>query len=127
MPGNYYEILGVHRDATDDDIRRAYRRLALQFHPDRSDAPDAEERFKEINEVDQVLSDESARIDYDRCIERQEQEAERQQREAEERRQREERVRRAAQERGLYAPLDRQWGRPRLGRGMNPDSIAAMM
>lgn len=124
MSANFYEILGLDQDATADDIRRAYRRMALQFHPDRSDAPDAEERFQKINEAYQVLSDESARIDYDRCIERQEQEAERRQREAaeehlrrqaeserlrreeadqrrraEERRQREERVRRAAEER----------------------------
>ena len=98
MSANYYEILGLNRDATDDDIRRSYRRLALQFHPDRSDAPDAEERFQEINEAYQVLSDESARIDYDRCIERQEQEAARRQREAEERRQQEERDRLAAEE-----------------------------
>ncbi|MCY4555282.1 MAG: DnaJ domain-containing protein [Chloroflexi bacterium] len=107
MPDNYYEILGVDREATDDDIRQAYRRLALQFHPDRSDAPDTEERFKEINEAYQVLNDESARIDYDRCIERQEQEAERQQREAEERRQSEERARQAAEERRRRAEAER--------------------
>ena len=98
MSGNYYEILGLDRDATDDDVRRAYRRLALQFHPDRRDASDAEERFKEINEAYQVLSDQSTRIDYDRCLEREEQEAEQRRREAEERRQQEERVRRAAEE-----------------------------
>ena len=99
MSANYYEVLGLNRDATDDDIRRAFRRLALQFHPDRSDAPDAEEQFQEINEAYQVLSVPSTRIDYDQCIERQEQEAERRQRDAEERRQREERDRRAAEAR----------------------------
>ena len=99
MSANYYEILGLDRDPTDADIRRAYRRLALQFHPDRSDAPDTEERFQEINEAYQVLSDEDARIDYDRFLERQEQEAEQRRRDAEERRQREERDRRAAEER----------------------------
>lgn len=105
MPANYYEILGLDRDATYEAIRRAYRRLALQFHPDRNDAPDAEERFREIIEAYQVLSVASTRIDYDLFIERQEQEAERRQREeterqreSEERRQREERARRAAEE-----------------------------
>ncbi len=107
MSGNYYEILGLDRDATDDDVRRAYRRLALQFHPDRSDAPDAEERFQAINEAHQVLSGASTRIDYDRCIEQQEQEAERRQREAEDRRQSEERAHRAAEERRRQAEAER--------------------
>ena len=48
---DYYEVLGVGRDASDDDLKGAFRRLARQFHPDVNDAPDAEERFKEINEA----------------------------------------------------------------------------
>ena len=64
---NYYDILGVGKDATDRDIRQAYRRLARQHHPDvnKSDA-DAEEKFKEINEAYSVLSDEDTRKKYDR-------------------------------------------------------------
>ena len=66
MPRDYYEILGVPRSASKEDIRRAFRQLARQYHPDVSDAPDAEERFKEINEAYQVLSDDERRAAYDR-------------------------------------------------------------
>lgn len=64
---NYYETLGVSRDASDKDIRQAYRRLARQYHPDvnKNDA-EAEEKFKEINEAYSVLSDEDTRRKYDR-------------------------------------------------------------
>ena len=64
---NYYEVLGVSKDATEKDIRQAYRRLARQFHPDvnKNDAA-AEEKFKEINEAYGVLSDEETRKKYDR-------------------------------------------------------------
>ena len=63
---DYYEILSISRTASDDDIKKAYRRLALQFHPDRNNAPEATERFKEATEAYQVLSDADKRSAYDR-------------------------------------------------------------
>lgn len=63
---DYYEVLGVSRDATPDDIRRAYRALARKLHPDVNKEPDAEARFKEINEANAVLSDAEKRAVYDR-------------------------------------------------------------
>ena len=66
MPRDYYDVLGVPRDASGDDIKRAFRRLARQYHPDVSSEPDAEDRFKEINEAYRVLSDDDKRAAYDR-------------------------------------------------------------
>src|ERR671932_247361 len=63
---DYYEVLSVSRTASDDDIKKAYRRLALQYHPDRNSAPEATERFKEATEAYQVLSDAEKRGLYDR-------------------------------------------------------------
>jgi molecular chaperone DnaJ len=63
---DYYEVLGVARDADDNALKSAYRKLALQYHPDRNKATDAAERFKEINEAYEVLSDPSKRQMYDR-------------------------------------------------------------
>src|SRR5260370_6576961 len=63
---DYYEVLSVSRNCSDDDIKKAYRRLALQFHPDRNNAPEATERFKEATEAYQVLSDAEKRSAYDR-------------------------------------------------------------
>ncbi len=63
---DYYEVLGVPRDATTDEIKRAFRRLAFQYHPDRNREDGAEERFKEINEAYEVLSDAEKRAAYDR-------------------------------------------------------------
>ena len=63
---DYYKILGVARNASTDDIRKAYRKLAMQYHPDRNAGnAQAEERFKEINEAYQVLSDTQKRGRYD--------------------------------------------------------------
>ena len=64
---DYYKILGISRNASTDDIRKAYRKLAMQYHPDRNpgDAP-SEERFKEVNEAYQVLSDSQKKAHYDR-------------------------------------------------------------
>ena len=64
---DYYEILGVPRDADEEVLKKAYRRLALQYHPDRNpDDPEAEERFKEASEAYAVLSDADKRRAYDR-------------------------------------------------------------
>lgn len=63
---DYYEVLGVRRDASPEDIKRAFRRLARQYHPDVNKEPDAETRFKEINEAHEVLSDSQKRAMYDR-------------------------------------------------------------
>ena len=63
---DYYDILGVGRGVSEDEIKRAYRRLAREYHPDVSSAADAEERIKEINEAYEVLSDPDKRVTYDR-------------------------------------------------------------
>ena len=64
---DYYRILGVHLESTEDEIRRAYRRLALQWHPDRNPgSAEAEEKFKEISEAYAVLMDRTKRVEYDR-------------------------------------------------------------
>jgi molecular chaperone DnaJ len=62
---DYYDVLNVQKNATKDEIKNQYRKLALQYHPDRNKAPDAEERFKEISEAYAVLSDEQKRAQYD--------------------------------------------------------------
>jgi molecular chaperone DnaJ len=62
---DYYEVLGVARSASKDEIKDAYRKLALQYHPDRNKSPEAEERFKEISEAYAVLSDDEKRQQYD--------------------------------------------------------------
>ncbi|MFN3621802.1 MAG: molecular chaperone DnaJ, partial [Nitrososphaerales archaeon] len=62
---DYYEILGVPRNATKEEIKAAYRKLALQYHPDRNKSPEAEEKFKEISEAYAVLSDDEKRAQYD--------------------------------------------------------------
>jgi molecular chaperone DnaJ len=62
---DYYEVLGIERSATRDHIKQAYRKLALQYHPDRNKEPNAENKFKEIAEAYAVLSDENKRREYD--------------------------------------------------------------
>lgn len=66
---NYYEILGVSKECSHDEIRKKYRKLAMQYHPDQNpDHPDAEERFKEIAEAYGVLTDPKKRKEYDACL-----------------------------------------------------------
>ena len=64
-PGDYYEMLGVPRDADAKTIKNAFRQLARRYHPDTSTEPDAEQRFKEIAEAYGVLSDPAKRASYD--------------------------------------------------------------
>jgi len=63
---DYYDVLGVERNASEDDIKKAFRKLAFQYHPDRNPDRDATEKFKEINEANEVLSDPQKRAAYDR-------------------------------------------------------------
>ena len=62
---DYYQVLGVSRDASQDDVKRAYRRLARKYHPDVSKESDAEARFKEVGEAYEVLRDPEKRAAYD--------------------------------------------------------------
>jgi curved DNA-binding protein CbpA len=67
---DYYQVLNVSRDASAEDIKKAFRRLALQYHPDRNpeNVQEAGEKFKEINEAYEVLGDEQKRWQYNRLI-----------------------------------------------------------
>jgi len=65
MGKNYYDILGVGKDASEEEIRRAYRKMALKYHPDKNKDPRSEERFKEIAEAYEILSDADKRLSFD--------------------------------------------------------------
>ena len=62
---DYYDVLGVSKNASLEEIKRAFRKLAMKYHPDRNKEPGAEEEFKKINEAYQVLSDDEKRKLYD--------------------------------------------------------------
>ena len=66
MARDYYEVLGVSRDASSRDIKKAFLQKAQQLHPDVSDDPNAEAKFKEVNEAYSVLSNDQKRANYDR-------------------------------------------------------------
>lgn len=65
MGNDYYKTLGISKGASDDDIKKAYRKMAMKYHPDKNKAPDAEERFKEVAEAYEVLSDKKKRDIFD--------------------------------------------------------------
>lgn len=62
---DYYEVLGLGRDASDEEVKKAYRKMARQYHPDVNKASDAEAKFKEVKEAYDVLSDGQQRARYD--------------------------------------------------------------
>jgi len=62
---DHYAVLGIASDATDDEVRQAYRRKALQFHPDRNKASDAADRFRDVQEAYETLTESSRRQAYD--------------------------------------------------------------
>ena len=63
---DYYEILGISKTDSEEEIRKAFRKKAMDYHPDRNKKPGAEDMFKEINEAYQVLGDAQKRAQYDR-------------------------------------------------------------
>ena len=66
MSKDYYDALGVARDASSEDIRKAYRKMARKYHPDVNKSPDAERKFKEVTEAYEVLRDPQKKANYDR-------------------------------------------------------------
>jgi len=67
MAKDYYKILGISKNATDAEIKQAYKKMALKYHPDKNKSPQAEEKFKEIAEAYEVLTDKEKRKMYDMC------------------------------------------------------------
>ena len=65
---NLYNVLGVAPNASDDEIKKVYRSLAMRFHPDRNDAPGAEVRFKSITKAYEILSDRARRDEYNQSV-----------------------------------------------------------
>lgn len=65
MGKDFYKVLGVSSDSNEDEIKRAYRKMALKFHPDKNSEADAEDKFKEIAEAYEILTDPKKRIIYD--------------------------------------------------------------
>ena len=68
MKKDFYEVLGVNKGASQADIKSAYRKLALKYHPDKNKSADAEEKFKEISEAYEILSDPLKREEYDKKL-----------------------------------------------------------
>ena len=66
MSKDYYRVLGIDKNASDDEVKRAYRKLALQYHPDKNSDPEAEDMFKDIKEAYDILGDRDKRAAYDR-------------------------------------------------------------
>ena len=66
---DYYEVLGVSKSATDQELKSSYRRLALQYHPDKNPSPDAKTKFQELTHAYSVLIDPQKRYNYDHGIE----------------------------------------------------------
>ena len=66
MGKDYYQILNVPRNASEEEVRKAYRKMALKFHPDKNKSPEAEDKFKEIAEAYEVLSDPQKREVFDK-------------------------------------------------------------
>ena len=65
MSQNYYDILNINKNATQDEIKKAYHKLALKYHPDKNKDIDAEKKFKEISNAYEILSNESKKSSYD--------------------------------------------------------------
>jgi DnaJ-class molecular chaperone len=66
MSKDYYNILGVNKGASEDEIKKAYRKMAMQYHPDKNSSPEAETKFKEAAEAYDVLGNSEKRSNYDR-------------------------------------------------------------
>jgi DnaJ-class molecular chaperone len=66
MGKDYYTILGLSKSASEDEIKKAYRKMALKYHPDKNSSPYADEQFKKINEANEVLSDPQKKEIYDK-------------------------------------------------------------